>query len=81
MAEITPKAAKIMTIAGAVDCLIAIVILIFIFLGHSNLPVVIPALLLISGIMIIFVSLSFHTKKINYMSQEKEQIEQIRRKF
>ena len=63
MAEITPKAAKIMTIAGTVDCLIAIVIMIFIFLGHSNLPVVIPALLLVTGTMIIVVSLSFHTKR------------------
>ncbi len=63
MAEITPKAAKVMTIAGAVDCLIAIVIMIFIFLGRSNLPIVIPALLLITGIMIIVVSLSYHTQK------------------
>lgn len=63
MAEMTPKAAKIMTIAGAVDCLIAIVIMIFIFLGRSNLPIVIPALLSITGIMIIVVSLSYHTHK------------------
>ena len=63
MAEITPKAAKIMTIAGMVDCLIAVIIMIFIFLGRSNLPVVIPALLLITGIMIMFVSLSYYTRK------------------
>lgn len=63
MAEMTPKAAKIMTIAGVVDCLIAIVIGIFIFFGRTSVPVVIPALLLISGIMIIVVSLSYHTHK------------------
>lgn len=60
---INPKQAKIVMIAGAVDCLIAIVIMIFTFLGRSNLPIVIPLLLFIAGIMIVFVSLSFHTKK------------------
>lgn len=63
MAKMTPKAAKLMTIAGAVNCLIAIVIMIFIFLGRSDLPIVIPVLLLITGIMIIFASLSYHTQK------------------
>ncbi len=63
MAEMTPKAAKVMTIAGVVDSLIAIVIGIFIFFGRTSVPVVIPALLLISGIMIIVVSLSYHTHK------------------
>ncbi len=63
MAEINPKTAKIMTIAGATDCLIAIVIMIFLFIGKSNLPIVIPILLLITGVMIIVVSVSFHTKE------------------
>ena len=63
MANIEPKTARIMTVAGAVDCLIAFVIMIFIFLGRSDLPIVVPALLLITGIMVIFVSLSFHTHK------------------
>ncbi len=63
MAEINPKTAKIMTIAGAVDCLIAIVIMIFIFIGKSNLPIFIPILLFVAGIMLVFFSLSFHTKK------------------
>ncbi|CAN5115263.1 hypothetical protein BH20ACI1_BH20ACI1_09370 [soil metagenome] len=63
MAEMTPKLAKAMTIAGAVDCLIAIVIMIFTFFESSNLPIVIPALLLVTGIMIIIVSLSYHTHK------------------
>ena len=81
MAEMNPKIAKIMTFAGAVSCQIAIVIMIFVFLGRSELPIVVPILLLITGVMIIVVSLSFHTKKINYMSQEKEQVEQIRKGF
>ncbi|MEO8073798.1 MAG: hypothetical protein ABI686_11235 [Acidobacteriota bacterium] len=63
MAEMIPKAAQIMTIAGAVDCLIAIVIMIFIFLGRSSLPILIPTLLLIIGILIVIFSLAYHTGK------------------
>ncbi len=63
MAEINPKTATIMMIAGAVDCLIAIVILIFVFLEKSSLPIFVPILLLVTGVMIIVVSFSFHTKK------------------
>ena len=63
MPNIEPKAAKIMTIVGTLDCITALVIILFILLGKSDLPIFIPALLLITGIMIIVVSLSFHTKK------------------
>lgn len=62
MAQINPKQAKIVMIAGAVDCLIAIAIMIFIVLGKSNLPIFMPILLFVAGIMIVFGSLSFHTK-------------------
>ena len=63
MAEMNPKTAKILTIAGAIDCLIAIVIIIVILIGKSSLPIFIPILLFIAGIMLVFVSLSLHTKK------------------
>ncbi len=63
MAEINPKQANIVMIAGAADCLIAIAIVIFILLGKSDLPIFIPILLFVAGIMIVFVSFSFQTKK------------------
>ena len=63
MAEINEKTARIITIAGVVDSLIAVGIIIFILAGKSSLPIFIPLLLLVTGILLTVFSLAYHTKK------------------
>jgi len=63
MAEINEKTARIMTIAGVVDSLIAVGIIIFILAGKSSLPIFIPLLLLVTGILLVVLSLAYYTKK------------------
>lgn len=57
------KTAKILTIAGGADCLVALILAVLSLTGYVNLPVFIPLLLFIAGIMLVFVSLAYYTKK------------------
>ena len=63
MAGISADAARVMTIVGVIICLIATVIMIFVLVGANKLPYFIPLMLLIAGIMLVVVSLAFHTEK------------------
>lgn len=63
MAKLDEKSAKVLTIVGAADCVLALTLFILSLTGYTTLPIFIPLLLLIAGVMLIFVSFAYYTKR------------------
>ena len=55
--------AKLMSFVGILCCLSALILLIFIYVNDSDLPIFIPFFLLIAGILIVIFSLAYYTEK------------------
>ena len=55
--------AKLMSFVGILCCLSGLILLTFIFVDKGDLPIFIPFLLLIAGILIVIFSLAYYTEK------------------